>query len=205
MLKRVWWIVGVALILSGCMGADTAPKDMPGKKFGILNLFPENPLYLKKQTLVARDKSNEIEGLGLKSWFTQTAIEYLSAKGYQAEAVDNKAALSQGEVDILIEIVPLEVFKMEGMEAYGFSDRNFLLGIVKQPGRSYVAMQLKMSRRNSTRVMTTKREEQFSKLGVDMMPHTWDGLTNEEKKAFEENLRENITKVINLSMSQLKI
>ena len=119
--------------------------------------------------------------------------------------MDDKAALKSGQVDMLIEIVPREVFKIEGMYAYGFADRKFLLGLVNQPARSYVAMQLSLRRANSGRVINTKRQERFSHLGMEVMPETWDELSSEDKEAFEANLRDNMAKATYLALNELKI
>lgn len=205
MKRIVRWVLVLAAVMTamGCMG--TKETGVTPKTFGVLNSFPEHPLYLKKQTLVARHQRNEIQALSLKSQFTEAVVQYLTDKGYRAVPVADKSALKAGQVDMLVEIVPRQVNKMDGMTAYGFSDRNFLLGLVKQHARSYVALHLELSRKNSARVVKTSREERFSALGMDMMPESWDGLTQEEKAAFEQNLRDNIAKAVYLSLSQLKI
>ncbi len=91
------------------------------------------------------------------------------------------------------------------MQADGFADRMFLLGLVNQPARSYVAMQLALRRANSSRVITTKRQERFSHLDMDVMPETWDELSAEDKEAFEANLRDNMAKATYLALRELKI
>ncbi len=197
-------IIVTAALVSGCIGGSSTEDQLTPKTFGILNSFPDHPLYLKKKTLVVRHKTAGIESLSVKSQFTEVMTQYLEDKGYQVKIVDDKAALKSGQVDMLIEIVPREVFKMEGMYAYGFADRKFLL-VVNQPARSYVAMQLSLSRANSSRVINTKRQERFSQLGMDVMPETWDELSPEDKEVFEANLRDNMAKATYLALNELKI
>ena len=206
-MKRLGYLILVivaAAFVSGCFGSGTKDRLTP-KIFGILNSFPDHPLYLKKKTLVAQHKTAGIESLSVKSQFTEVMTQHLEGKGYLVKVVDDRAALTSGEVDMLIEIVPRGVFKVEGMYAYGFADRKFLLGLVKQPARSYVAMQLSLRRANSSRVINTKRQERFSQLGMDVMPETWDELPEEDKEAFEANLRDNMAKALYLSLRELKI
>ncbi len=197
-MKYLIYLLAAGLLLAGlnsCVSSKTSESPTPSVTFGVLNSFPEHPNYLKNKTLVAMNKTDVIPTLSLKSQFTEVVTQFLTDKGYQVRVVDSKTALKEGQVDMLIEIVPREVHKMEGMKAYGFSDRKFLLGLVNQPPRSYVAMHLELSRGNSKRIIKTNREERFSDLGTDTMPDTWDHLTQEDKQKFEENLRENMDKI----------
>ncbi len=207
---RVWIIllaaVFVAIVFQGCSEKSPDTKPITPKVFGVLNSFPEHPYYVKKQTAVIRHKINTIESLTLKPELTQTVIEYLKDKGYDAQEVSGKDAMASGQVDMIIEIVPRQVFKIEGLVAYGFSDRNILLGIVKQRPRSYIAMELVLSRKHTKRVSKTNREERFSQLGeTTLMPDTWDELTQEQKERFEANLRDNMVKAVTIQLNQLKI
>ncbi len=101
-------IIVAAALVSGCFGSGTKDELTP-KTFGILNSFPDHPLYLKKKTLVARHKTAGIESLFVKSLFTEVLTQHLEGKGYLVKVVDDKDALKSGEVDMLIEIVPREV------------------------------------------------------------------------------------------------
>lgn len=206
-MNRIWkwcWIMTVSVMLSGCMGRGTGPGDIPGKTFGVLNSFPKAPIYLKNKTLEVTRRVEAIESLSLKSQLTASAIHFLRGKGYRVVPVEDRSALEKGTVDMLIEIVPRQVHKISGMEAYGFSDREILLGLVKQPAVSFVALQLVFSRKNSPRIIRTHTEERFSRLEKNM-PDTWEALSEDDKGAFEQNLKENLAKAVYLSLSRLKI
>ncbi len=191
--------------LSGCLGwlmpADTG---VPPKVFGIVNTFPEHPQYIKKKTLVAGHKVAMVESISVKNQLTEMVARFLEESGYRAVSVDDRSALTSGQVDMLIEIVPKKAMNIKGLFACGFSDRKFLLGLVNQPPRSYIGIQLALSRKNSTRVVTTRPQGRFSQLNTDM-PDTWEALSRREKKRFEANLRENLAKATYLSLKQLKI
>lgn len=198
-------IVAAVFALTGCLGSSSGPTGMPGKTFGVFNAFPDHPLYLKKKTLVAGHRSGGIQTISLKPELTAAVIRFLEAKGYRAVAVNDPSALKAGEVDMLIQILPRKVHKMEGMVAYGFSDREFLWGLVKRPASSFVAMQMTLQRGNSPRIYKAAPEERFSGLETGMMPETWEALSRKEQEAFEENLRENMVKAAYISLSRLKI
>lgn len=207
-MKYLIYILAAGLILANvnsCVSSKVNEKSIPSTTFGVLNSFPDHPNYLKNKILVAKNKTSAIETLSLKFQFSEVVTQFLTDKGYQVIEVDSKTALKEGQVDMLIEIVPRQVHKMEGMMAYGFSDRKGLLGLVNQSPRSYVAMHLELSRGNSKRINKTNREERFSDLGTDTMPDTWDELTQEDKQKFEDNLRENMGKITYILMSRLKI
>ena len=204
-LFRIMALGGMVMLLAGCWGSGPETSPVTPIRFGILNSFPDHPLYLKKKTLVAMHKSETITALSPKSQFSESVKAFLEEKGYAAETVADKSALKDGRVDMLIEIVPRQVHKIEGMVAYGFSDRKFLLGIVNQPPRSYVSVELELSRKNSVRVVKTGREDRFSGLDIETMPGTWEELSGEDKEMFEANLRDNMAKAVYILLNKLKI
>ena len=202
---RALTVVVAFFCIQGCAVNDPDVRTIKAKTFGVVNLFPEHPYYLKKQTLVAMHKNHEIDSLFLKEELTRAVLNYLVDKGYKAVTVDSKDALLSGNVDMLIQIIPRKVRKIDGMEAYGFADRNFLLGLIKQHPRSYVALQLALSRRHSKRVIKTPPGERFSGIEGLSMPETWDLLSEKDKNQFEVNLRKNMLEAVRLQLDQLKI
>jgi hypothetical protein len=195
-------------ILLGAYGCSTSGIDetsIDSITFGVVNKFPDHPNYLKEKTLTVNQQNTIIESLFVKDSLTRTVEKFLIAKGYRVIEVESKAALKDGRVDMVIEIVPREIFKREGTFGYGFADRKFLLGLIENKPHSYVAMQLTLSRKNSMRVITTNKEERSSEIGINAMPDKWDQLPLEEKKRFEKNLQENMAKAADLLLSRLKI
>ncbi len=196
------------LVLLNFYGCTTSGMDEASIKpitFGVINQFPDHPNYLKEKTLVAMHQTTIIESLSIKDQLTRVIEKFLIAKGYRVVEVDGKDALKDGRADMVIEIVPRNVYKREGTFGYGFADRNFLLGLIKNKPHSYAAMELILTRKNSRRIITTKKEERFSEIGIDSMPDQWSELTKDEKKRFEENLLENMAKTADLLLSRLKI
>ena len=208
-LKHLILVLTGALLLSGCgiwnMLWPAEDTGLPPKTFGILNHFPAHPYLLKKRTLAAGDSAVEIESLSVKDLFTETVAAHLAGKGYKAQVVRDEAALASGNVDMMIEIVPRRVFKSDTVFACGFLDRKFFLGLMNQPAKSYVALQLILKRRNSSRVIITEHRERYSRLGEGMLPARWDVLDPEQQAAFEANLRENIIRTVELSLGEFKI
>lgn len=195
----------VLLNLCGCSTSGMNDGSLDPIVFGVVNQFPDHPNYLKEKTFTAMHQNTVIENLSVKDQLFQVVEQFLTAKGYRVIAAESKEVLKDGGVDMVIEIVPRNVFKREGAFGYGFADRNFLLGLIKNKPHSYVAMELKMSRKNSMRIITTNKEERFSEIGIDTMPDQWIQLTKDEKKRFEKNLQDNIAKTADLLLSRLKI
>ncbi len=195
----------VLLNFYGCSTSGTNEASLQPITFGVINQFPDYPNYLKEKTLVAMHQTTIIESLFVKDQLTRIVEKFLIAKKYRVIEVDSKDALKDGRADMVIEIVPRNVFKTEGTFGYGFADRNFLLGLIKNKPHSYVAMELILTRKNSRRTITTKKEERFSEIGIDSMPDQWTQLTKDEKKRFEENLLENMAKTADILLSRLKI
>ncbi len=195
----------VLLSFYGCSTSGMDDASLQPITFGVINRFPDHPNYLKEKTLVVMHSNTIIESLFVKDQLTRVVEKFLIAKKYRVIEVDDKDALKDGRADMVIEIVPRNVFKKEGAFGYGFADRNFLLGLIKNKPHSYAAMELILSRKNSRRITTTKKEERFSEIGMDSMPDQWSELTKDEKKRFEENLLENMAKTADLLLSRLKI
>jgi len=208
-MDRLWRLGGIvaaaALFLPGCWLFGGEPSGMPEKTFGVYNAFPEHPLYLKKKPPTPNHKGMLIQDLCLKPRLTREVIQFLEARGYRAVAVEDPSVLEGGAVDVLLEVLPLKVYKSRGMTGYGFSDRDMLWGLENPPASSFVALQVSMRRRFSSRKINTRLEARFSQLGGKELPETWDRLSQEEKEAFERNLTENTTKAVYLVLSRLKI
>ncbi|WDP87296.1 MAG: hypothetical protein HUN05_21020 [Desulfobacter sp.] len=204
-LIKLFAILVMVVGFSGCFGAGAEKGALLPIKFGVLNLFPEHPYYIKQKTLAVNQKALVVEDLELKDQFTDIVVDYLLAKGYAVEVVEDASALKAGEVDMLLEIVPRQVRQTQGMFGYGFSDRKILLGLISQLPRSYVSMHLSLSRKNSRRILHTRREERFSQLEINFMPETWDELSKDDKESLEANLRSNMAKILYLQLNQFKI
>ncbi len=195
----------VLLNFCGCGTSGMNDGSLDPIVFGVVNQFPDHPNYLKEKTFTAMHQNTIIETLLVKDQLFQVVKQFLTAKGYRVIAADNNEVLRDGRADMVIEIVPRNVFKRDGAFGYGFADRNFLLGLIKNKPHSYVAMELKMSRKNSMRIITTKKEERFSAIGIDAMPDQWTQLTKDEKERFKKNLQENIAKTADLLLLRFKI
>ena len=207
-MKYLTLLMAAGLVLLNFYGCSTSGVDETALNpitFGVVNQFPDHPNYLKEKTLTAMQQNRVIDSLFVKKQLTQVVRTFLMAKGYRVIEAESKAALKDGRADMVIEIVPRQISKKEGTFGYGFSDRKFLLGLINTKPQSYVAMHLTLSRKNSMRVVTTDKEEQFSDIGVDTMPGEWTQLSEEEKKRFEENLQANMAKTTGLLLSRLKI
>ncbi len=207
-MRYLTFLIVAGLVLLSFYGCGTSGIDDVSLNpiiFGVVNQFPDHPNYLKEKTLTARQQNTTIESLWVKGQLTRVVEQFLVAKGYRVIEVESKVALKDGRADMVIEIVPRQVSKREGTFGYGFSDRKFLLGLINTKPNSYVCLQLTLNRKNSMRVITTKREERFSDIGVDTMPGEWTKLTGAEKKRFEENLQANMAKTLDLLLSRFKI
>ena len=207
-MKYRMLLLCAGLVLANFYGCRTSGIDKASINaitVGVVNNFPDHPNYLKEKTLVAMHKNATIEGLAVKVPLTNMVERFLVARGYGVIEVASKEALKDGRADMVIEIVPRNVFKTEGTLGYGFADRSFLLGLIKNKPYSYVSMELTFSRKNSMRVITTRKEERFSDIGIETMPAQWSQLSEIEKKLFEENLQENMAKTMDILLARLKI
>lgn len=204
-----WLLVicaAAVIACGGCATRETTDPDLVPRTFGIVNRFPDHPNYLKKRTLTAMHRIAAVDGLDLRPVLTEAVASFLRDKGYRVVEVEGDEALTDGRADMIIEMIPRAVYKMDGTMGYGFVDREFLLGLVKNAPVSYVAMELAFKRKNSVRIIRTQKEERFSRLDIQgMMPDRWAELSAEQQAAFERNLRENLIVTVRRLLETLKI
>jgi len=163
---------------------------------GIQNQFPDAPKYIKSRTFVFRHQVSDIDTKRFKDAITKSAGKYLASKGYQVIEVEDRTALEDGRANMIVNIVPMDIFKQDGTLGYGFYDRKILEVLIKQPARSYICLDMNLYRKGHMRVTRTGRQENFSKLDIKELPDTPDQLTEDEKKEMALNLEKNINETV---------
>ena len=163
---------------------------------GIQNQFPDAPKYIKSRTFVFRHQVSNIDTKKFKDAITQSARDYLVSKGYKVIEVEDKTALEDGRADMIVKIVPMDIFKQDGTLGYGFYDRKILEVLIKQPARSYICLDMNLYRKGHRTITRTGRQENFSKLDIKELPDSPDQLTENEKKEMALNLEKNISETV---------
>lgn len=170
---------------------------------GIQNQFPDVPKYIKSRTFVFRHQVSNIDTKKFKDAITQSAREYLVSKGYKVIEVEDKTALEDGRADMIVKIIPMDIFKQDGTLGYGFYDRKILEVLIKQPARSYICLDMNLYRKGHKKVTRTGRQENFSKLNIKELPDSPDQLTENEKKEMALNLEKNISETVSRVLPML--
>lgn len=178
-------------------------NDATSLTIGILNEFPDAAQYIKKRTFVFRHQVETFEKDRFKKVITHSAEDYLISKGYKVIAVKDKTALTDGRADMIVQILPMNIFQQDGTLGYGFYDRTLLVVVLKQPAKSFICLDMKLHRKDSGKVVSTKRQEGFSNLMIKELPESPDRLSENEIKAMSLNLDNNIKKTIIKSLSVL--
>ncbi len=189
-------LTGIFLFSLFAYAPSVTPHGASNLTVGILNEFPDTPNYIKKRTFVFR---HQVAGYGtdeFKNILTQSAEEYLISKGYKVINVENKTALKDGRADMIVQIQPMDIFKHDGTLGYGFYDKKILEVLIKQPARSYICLNMNLTRKDHFKAVHTGRQENFSKLIVKELPDSPDQLTEDERKEMSLNLENNIRKTI---------
>jgi len=177
--------------------------DATSLTIGILNEFPDDAQYIKKRTFVFRHQVAAYEEDRFKKFITHSAEDYLISKGYKVIEVKDKTALKDGRADMIVEILPMNIFKQDGTLGYGFYDRKLLVFVLKQPAKSFICLNMKLYRKDRGKVVSTKRQEGFSKLMIKELPESPDQLSENEIKEMSLNLEKNIKETITRSLSVL--
>jgi hypothetical protein len=178
-------------------------NDATSLTIGVLNEFPDTAQYIKKRTFVFRHQIAAYEEDRFKKFLTHSAEGYLISKGYKVIEVKDKTALTDGRADMIVQILPMIIFKQDGTLGYGFYDRKLLVVVLKQPAKSFICLNMKLYRKDRGKVVSTKRQEGFSNLMIKELPDSPDQLSENEIKEMSLNLERNIKKTIIRSLSVL--
>jgi len=178
-------------------------NDATSLTIGILNEFPDAAKYIKKKTFVFRHRVETYEEDRFKKLITHSAEDYLISKGYKVIKVKDRTALTDGRADMIVQILPMNIFKQDGTLGYGFYDRKLLVVVLKQPAKSFICLNMRLHRKDRKKVVSTKRQEGFSNLMMKELPESPDQLTENEIKEMSLNLEKNIKKTTIRSLSVL--
>ena len=189
-------LTGIFLFSMFACAPSVTQHDASKLTVGILNEFSDTPNYIKERTFTFRHQIGDYGIDGFKNILMQSAEEYLIPKGYKVINVEDKTALKDGRADMIVQIVPMDIFKQDGTPGYGFYDRKILGILIKQPARSYICLNMNLIRKDYFKGVRTGRQENFSKLLVKELPDSPDQLTEDERKEMSLNLKNNIRKTI---------
>ncbi len=182
------------LLVAGCATPISDTEKSAIKKIGIINSFEKHPNYLKIGTTMFTNKESLIEELEYKEFVRDEVANYLQNKGYIIVDVGDSDAISQGAVDMTIEIVPRDAKQRPYTYGYGFVQR-FLLG-KGEPPKSYIALNLVPKSNKARNPFSAYYHENYELLNIKTLPDTWNELTETQKNEFSNNLKLNISKTI---------
>ena len=204
-MKLFYKIVLMGMLLFPILSCSqpVVMNDATSLTIGILNEFPDTAQYIKKRTFVFRHQVSAYEEDRFKKFIIHSAEGYLISKGYKVIEVKDRTALTDGRADMIVQILPMMIFKQDGTLGYGFYDRKLLVVVLKQPAKSFICLNMKLHRKDSGKVVDTKRQEGFSKLMIKELPDSPDQLSENEIKEMSVNLENNIKKTITRSLSVL--
>jgi len=197
-LKQFFCIMLLGILMLSVFACAPSPTmtETSDMIVGIQNQFPDIPKYIKSRTFVFRHQVSNIDTKKFKDAITQSARDYLVSKGYKVIEVEDKTALEDGRADMIVKIVPMDIFKQDGTLGYGFYDRKILEVLIKQPARSYICLDMNLYRKGHRTITRTGRQENFSKLDIKELPDSPEQLTENEKKEMALNLEKNISETV---------
>ncbi len=201
-------LLTIIFTISACSSPLKRNELSQVRSVAIINKAPEHPYYTYIGTTVFNNNRDEIKELPLKQTVNQIIVDRLASKGLQTTILDNKKLLKQGQYDLLIEVIPLDVYQQPGTLGYGVYQRS-TFGI-KTPIVSYVyidiAVSSKKNGRSGRRGRMKYRDSSLIRAEESLkgvMPKQWSMVSQREKEILINNLMKQISQSVPKSLSEL--
>ncbi|WP_428034087.1 hypothetical protein [Amphritea sp.] len=196
-------LVGMLVSLcAACAGPMSRDKIDTIQTVGIVNSFPQSPTLVNIGTTIFNNQYDSLPGTDYYEKVTDAAIAYFNEKGFKAEFVKENSEQSRSKFDLLIELVPRDMYGLPDTYGYGVFQRSFL-GMKKKP-IVYVALNMGPYFKGS------KQGDAFYKQGVTELeitdlPAQWAELTTDQQRMIDKALKQQIETTITELIAQLGI
>ncbi len=169
-------LIGMVLLVSAC-ASTLKPNDLTSvKTVGILNNFPDNPNFVTIGTTIFNNEYAQINDPQFSNTISNTVIQYLGNKGFQATLITENQTR---EFDMVLELIPRDVYATPGTYGYGVNQRS-MFGNPMQ-ANTYVAL-------NIIPIIDGKKKcgacylQKLMPIEIEELPPTWEELSAEQKE-----------------------
>lgn len=190
-------LVFALLTLAACATPLTKEELVNVKNVAIKNNFPQKPNFTNIGTTMFNNKYDSVDDESYKQVVTNELAMALKNKGYKV--IDLSNGTPDSSADLIIEIIPRNVYDMIDTNGYGFYDRSFLSSSVYR--KSYVALNLSPIFNGKDKCDSCYGES-LTDLPIEDMPDLWSDLDENLKIKFKEILKEDIKNAIGQAFSK---
>ncbi len=180
-------IISCLILLTGCVSHLTTNELEEIRSVGVINEFPENPNLTIIGTTIFNNSHDEVKDPSIKKLISTEVISKIKSRGYTVtEISDQKLAK---EFDLIIVIIPRDIYGMPATNGYGFYRRAMLN--VKAFEGTYVALNL-MPKKNGRSRCDTCFGKSLTALTIAEPTEKWSEIDDSDKVKIIESLRHGI-------------
>jgi len=198
-MKNIFKLTIAILTLSflgGCASTLKQTELQSVKTVGVINHFPDTPNFVTIGTTMFNNEYAQVNDPGFSKLLTDTVTNRLENQGFQAQLIDE---LQRQKYDMIIELIPRDVYATPGTYGYGVNQRS-AFGNAMQ-ANTYVALNIAPYIQGRKKCSACYLQK-LMPINIEELPATWDDLSDTDKQHVSEILRKNIVLSINEIMMQ---
>ncbi|WP_036182620.1 hypothetical protein [Marinobacterium lacunae] len=190
-------IISCLVFLTACASPLTKKELETLRTVGVVNEFPEYPNFTNIGTTVFNNEYDEVNDSTLKQFVTNEVVSQINSRGYSAIEISDK--VSDADVDLVMVIVPRDIYNMIDTYGYGFYQRSMFSANAFE--KSYVALNLRLTTNGNSRCDTCYGQS-LTELPIDEMPAKWSELEDSKKKEFINILKQDIKSAVAIAFNK---
>ncbi len=183
-------ILLLGVFVGGCATPLTTEERSTISSVGVINQFPAYPNYVVVGTTIFNNEYDEIPDPSHREYLEQVVEGYFEAKGYSVRMLSKND--SGEEVDLLVTLIPRDIYQMPGTHGFGVMQRS----ILGKPFPAQVYVALNLNAKFKGRVVGTDYKAILSEFSQSSLPPNWESLPESQKGEVNEKLRAGVKKAI---------
>ena len=199
--KRIT-VTALILLCTACSAPLTKSQLDTAKTAGIVNNFPKEPTFNVIGTTVFNNEYRTITDASFHNKVTEIVTKRLESKGFTVTSLEQGEEINKNKVDLLIEIIPRDMYQVPGTYGYGVNQRSFL-GKKASPV-VYVALNISPYLHGESKGSAFYLQK-AERLSFDDLTGNWDDLSTQKKEEIIIRLNSMIEKTITELLSKVGI
>lgn len=204
MLRKLKLVTVTALILlcTACSAPLTKSQLDTAKTAGIVNNFPKEPTFNVIGTTVFNNEYRNISDTSFHDKVTDIVMKRLESRGFNVTSFEQGGESNKDKVDLLIELIPRDMYQVPGTYGYGVNQRSFL-GKKASPV-VYVALNISPYLHGESKGSAFYLQK-AERLSFDDLAENWDDLPAQKKEEIIISLNSMIEKTITELLNEVGI
>ncbi len=194
---NIMLLLMVSFFLTACATSLTPQNLENVKTVGVIDNFPDTPRYNVVGTTIFNNEYDKIDDKTYKALLEKTVVERLTAKGFKVSIIDKKQS---NNYDMIIELVPRDLYQTPETFGYGLNQRSFLG--VRMPAFTYVSLNVVPYIQGKV-MCEACYAANITSLKIGDLPNSWQALNKQHQDIARDAMNDNIVKGVNEVMIKM--